>query len=1073
MRFHHDLSIRWKLTAIVLVTCGVSIFIACAMLAAYDIAAFRREIAVELVSTAGVTGSNTTAALSFGDAHAAHETLNSLAAETHIVSAAVYAADGSIFARYARSDADLQIIPPRPGRDGIAFTRHDVVVFQPIRLSGDRIGTIYLRSDLGQLYERAKNFLEILNIVILACLLTAYLLASRLQRLISGPILTLAQTAATVSFEKDYSLRASKSSDDEVGSLVDRFNDMLAQIQERDTALRSAHDQLEKRVQERTKELVAQIAERKQAEKWLAERTNFLNSLIENTPIGIVAIDQDHAVQMCNPAFEQIFRFSQEEILGKRLLEFLSTPEVQEEVESNRDKLWQGQTTHIVTRRRRRDGSLIDVEAFSVPLVTDRRVTGAVLLYQDVTERKRAEEALLRAKDAAEAASRAKSEFLANMSHEIRTPMNGIIGMTELALDTDLTVEQRDYLGMVKTSANSLLTVVNDILDFSKIEAGKLDLDLADFPFQRAIGETLKALGFRAHQKRLELAWRVAPDIPLYVKGDMGRLRQVLVNLVGNSIKFTEHGEIVVSASKESEDQTGMMLHFEVRDTGIGIPRAKQKLVFDAFTQADTSATRKYGGTGLGLAITSRLVALMGGRVWLESELGRGSTFHFTCHFGFADTVPPQLEFADPEAIRDLPVLVVDDNDTNRLILVEMLAAWGMKPECVDSGEAALEALEHAWEEKRPFRLLISDMQMPGMDGCTLSREIRKNPSFGEIPILMLSSGGQLDEAPECRKLGIAAYLMKPALPSDLLDAILTAFSIPSKTEAPKEISVKATAPVVATNGLRILLAEDNLVNQKLAITLLQKRGHTVIPTGNGQEAIAVLETQRFDLVLMDVQMPVMDGFEAIRAIRSKERTTGSHIPIIALTAHAMKGDREKCLGVGADDYVSKPIRTSDLLAAMDRSKILKVEASAKAEPSLKTAPLPQGAAPPPPAPVPANEARSGVFDVNDALDRVEGDRELLEEIARIFTSECASNMDAIRQAHAAGDARVLERVAHAIKGASANLSAVAVSQAAFELEKLAASGNLTNAGESIDKLQREVGILLPHLASICQKLTS
>ena len=600
MRSHRDLSIRRKLTVIVLVTCGVSILFACTMLAVYDVTAFRREIADELVSTAGITGSNTTAALSFGDAQAAHETLNSLAAQTHIVAAAVYAADGSVFARYARTEADSQLVPPHVGPDGIRFSLHDVVVSQPIRLNSERIGTIYLRSDLDQLYARAKNFFEILDIVILACLLTAYLLASRLQRLISEPILALARMAATVSAEKDYSVRATKSGNDEVGSLVDRFNEMLAQIQERDTALQSAHDQLELRVDARTKELLTQVAERERAEKWLAERTTFLNSLIENTPVGIVALDADHLATVCNPAFEHLFGYARREVLGHRLSDLLSAPEIQAELNVNRAKLQQGEHTHTVTRRRRSDGTLVDVEAFSVPLLTDGRFTGAVLLYQGITERKRAEEALLRAKDAAEAASRAKSEFLANMSHEIRTPMNGIIGMTELALDTDLTAEQRDYLGMVKSSADSLLTVINDILDFSKIEAGKLDLDLADFPFQHTIGETLKALAFRAHQKRIELAWRVAPDVPLYLKGDMGRLRQILVNLVGNSVKFTEHGEIVVSANKESEDPNGIMLHFQVCDTGIGIPLEKQQMVFDAFTQADTSASRKYGGTGLG-----------------------------------------------------------------------------------------------------------------------------------------------------------------------------------------------------------------------------------------------------------------------------------------------------------------------------------------------------------------------------------------------------------------------------------------------------------------------------------------
>ena len=409
-----------------------------------------------------------------------------------------------------------------------------------------------------------------------------------------------------------------------------------------------------------------------------------------------------------------------------------------------------------------------------------------------------------------------------------------------------------------------------------------------------------------------------------------------------------------------------------------------------------------------------------------------------------------------------MPVLVVDDNGTNRRILVEMLSTWGMKPESVDGGSAAIAALQRASDENRPFRLVIADMQMPQMDGCTLTKKIRKSLSFGTVPVLMLSSGGQSDEAPRCRKLAISAYLMKPAQPSDLLDAILMAFSRPMLIESALETAAKTNAPAVEMDRLRILLAEDNPVNQKLAITLLQKRGHTVIPTGNGKEAIAALERENVDLVLMDVQMPVMDGFEAIRSIRAKEQTTGAHIPIIALTAHAMKGDREKCLAVGADDYVSKPIRTSDLLAAMDRARTLKIETAPKAVPS------PQ----PPPADS-AGDSAPRVFDIKDALDRVEGDRDLLEEIVRIFTGECSSNMDAIRQALSAGDAHLLERLAHTIKGASANLSAFAVSATALKLEKLAAACNLADAREWVDKLQHEIGRLLPELASVCQKVTS
>ncbi|HEX4004260.1 MAG TPA: response regulator [Candidatus Acidoferrales bacterium] len=1062
MRLHRDLSIRKKLTAIVLVTCGVSILLACTALALYDLSALRQGIAIDLASTARVTALNTTAALSFGDSRSAQEALSSLAGQTHVISAAVYSSDGKIFAEYARAQSGSRPAPPRPGPDGTRLSTRDVVVFQPIQLNGERIGTIYLRSDLDVLYSQANNFLKIVNIVILAGLAIAYLLASRLQRLISTPIVELARTAATVSHEKDYAVRATKWGDDEVGSLVDRFNEMLAQIQERDTALQSAHDQLEIRVDERTQELLTQVAEREQAEKWLAERTNFLNSLIENTPVGIVAVDADYAVQMCNPAFERLFRFSSQEIIGQRVADLLSDPELRAEMDSNREKLLRGETTHMVTRRRRRDGSLVDVEAFSVPLFTNGRVKGGVLLYQDVTERKRAEEALLRAKEAAEAASRAKSEFLANMSHEIRTPMNGIIGMTELALDTQLTAEQREYLGMVRTSANSLLTVVNDILDFSKIEAGKLDLDMTDFDFEETVGETMKALAFRAHQKRLELAWRVAASIPEYLKGDRRRLRQILVNLVGNSVKFTERGEIVVSVEKESEDQTGMVLHFQVRDTGIGIPRNKQQVVFDAFTQADTSATRKYGGTGLGLAITSRLVALMGGRIWLESEIGRGSTFHFTCRFEYAESAPKPKSFADPELIQGLPVLVVDDNNTNRRILVEMLFTWGMKPECVDGGEAALATLKRAHEEGRPFRLLVSDMHMPLMDGCTLAREIRSNASFSALPIILLSSGGQTDEASLCRPLSISACLMKPVQPSDLLDAILATLPQPSLVESMRITAV--AAPEAGPDPLRILLAEDNPVNQKLAVTLLQKRGHTVIATENGQQAVLTLEREKIDLVLMDVQMPVMDGFEAIRLIRAKERISGAHMPIIALTAHAMKGDREKCLAVGADDYVSKPIRISDLLAAMERARKAKVEVAAPAvSPGESQAPSAAGA-------IPTPDSAAPVFDFKDALDRVEGDRDLLDEIICIFTGECSSNMDAIRRACAAADSRVLERLAHTMKGASANLGAVALSQVAFKLEKLAASGDLPSCSPWIDKMQREIELLLPELESVCPK---
>jgi len=602
-------SIRQKLTRIVLLTCGASILIACALLAAYDIVTFRDELSDDLVQTAQTMAPNTTAGLSFGDSRAVREVLSSLKAQPQVVSAGVFNSGGSLFATYVRSgrSTQYQVLPVR-GTDGVHSTLRNMEVFEPVQLNGQRIGTIYIKSDLEPLYARTRNFGEIVVVVICVSFVTAYLLASKLQRTISEPILELARVAFARSIQRDFSIRATKRSNDEVGSLVDRFNEMLEQIETRETALQRAHDDLEIRVEERTRELQKQVSERRQAEKALEERTTFLDSLIKNTPVGIVAIDDNDAVQMCNPAFEKLFRYRQRDICGLPLFRLLSVPQLDGEVHANRQRLIRGQITHVVTVRKRSDGTLVDVEAYSVPLVNGGQVAGAVVLYQDITERKRAEEALVRAKEAAEAANRAKSEFLANMSHEIRTPMNGIIGMTELALDTALSSEQREYLGMVKSSADSLLTLVNDILDFSKIEAGKLELEHIDFPFQQSLAEIVKVLAMRAHQKGLELAWRVGPGIPERLKGDANRLRQVLVNLVGNAVKFTAQGEIVVDVEKESEDNAGIALHFRVRDTGIGIPKEKQAMVFEAFTQADSSASRKYGGTGLGLAITTRLV---------------------------------------------------------------------------------------------------------------------------------------------------------------------------------------------------------------------------------------------------------------------------------------------------------------------------------------------------------------------------------------------------------------------------------------------------------------------------------
>ncbi|MGB7728196.1 MAG: response regulator [Candidatus Acidiferrum sp.] len=629
-------------------------------------------------------------------------------------------------------------------------------------------------------------------------------------------------------------------------------------------------------------------------------------------------MDSAERVQLCNPAFEYMFQYSRLEIIGEPAEDLMAgANRLAEACDISRQTL-RGEPVSVTTRQIRKDGTPIDVEFHGVPLVVNGQVVGSLGIYQDISVRKRAETALQEAKEAAEASSRAKSEFLANMSHEIRTPMNGILGMTELVLDSHLDSEQREYLNLAKSSADALLSLINDILDFSKIEAGKLEIDAIEFNLADTIGETMKALSLRAHQKNLELACDFHHDLPDALVGDPGRLRQVIVNLVGNAIKFTVSGEVVLCVNAEWQTKDDLQLHCTVSDTGIGISPEKQSAIFEAFTQADGSMSRTYGGTGLGLTISSRLASMMHGRIWVESEIGKGSRFHFTAHFGLQKH-PARVRVArDLAVLRNMRVLIVDDNSTNRKILLKMLALWRADPTAMESGANAIVCLREAGGLGRNFPLILLDAQMPEMDGFALAECIRKNPEWSAATIMMLSSAGQPGDAKRCREMGIAAYLTKPVRQAELLDAILTALGT-------RQLPIQR-APLVTRHSLRegqshlrILLAEDNSVNQLLAVRMLEKRGHIVKVAGNGKEALAALETQPFDLVLMDVQMPEMDGFEATTAIRAQEKRSGHHLPVIAMTAHAMVGDRERCLAAGMDDYITKPFRIDDLTELLAR----------------------------------------------------------------------------------------------------------------------------------------------------------
>ena len=650
-----------------------------------------------------------------------------------------------------------------------------------------------------------------------------------------------------------------------------------------------------------------------------------------------------------------------------------------------------------------------------------------------VIERKRNEESLRIAHDAANAANKAKSDFLANVSHEIRTPMNSIIGMTELLLDTEMTPMQQDYLRMVKSSGEALLSLINDILDFSKIEAGRLNLESIPFDLRDSIGDTMKLLGTRAHRQGLDLAFSVAPDVPEFLIGDPARLRQVVVNLVGNGIKFTTAGEVILSVVLQGNENDVAVLTVSVTDTGIGISPDKIHDVFTAFEQADTSTTRKYGGTGLGLAISSRLVALMGGEIHCESEVGKGSTFTFTTRMGVAHDVARPA--SDSVVLSDTQVLIVDDNATNRRILNDMCSNWGMKPTVATDSATALKQLQAA--DSPPYRLLLTDVNMPDDDGFALCEQIRSNAEFSDLKIIMLTSSGRPEDPERRARMGVSSHLLKPVKQSELFNAIVTALGFTDVEKGPVPAGVENTSR--ATTGLSVLLAEDNLVNQTLATGVLKKYGHTVTLACNGREAVEIYAEGCFDVILMDVQMPILDGFAATAEIRELQRQSGQVTPIIAMTAHAINGDRERCIDAGMDEYLSKPIRAKQLADML--AKVVGSLGAQNTTPETK----------------PSDETiveKPSVIDWEYALDNVDGDRKLLREVIDAFLFESQQLLDNVQGAVDDGDPKTLHRAGHTLKGALLSLGAPNPAHLSKSLEDRGAAGSTEGAQPVLDELK-------------------